>query len=84
MASGKDSYESYGMPSVRAKLIEQGVSIRRQRVARLKRLARIRGISRRRGFKVIRHLTDSGLVKRLLKSSGPIQIWVTDMTYVLT
>lgn len=48
----KDSYESYGMPRVRAELIEQGVSISRQRVARLMRLARIQGISRRRGFTV--------------------------------
>lgn len=35
----KDSYESYGMPRVRAKLIEQGVCISRQRVARLMRTA---------------------------------------------
>lgn len=34
----KDSYESYGMPRVRAELMEQGVRISRQRVARLMRL----------------------------------------------
>ena len=48
----QDSYESYGMPRVRAELIEQGVSISRQRVARLMRQAGIHGISKRRGFTV--------------------------------
>jgi putative transposase len=48
----RDSYESYGMPRVRAELIEQGVSISRQRVARLMRRAGIHGISKRRGFTV--------------------------------
>ena len=48
----KDSYESYGMPRVRAELIEQGVCISRQRVARLMREAGIHGISKRRGFTV--------------------------------
>ncbi|MPS98469.1 MAG: hypothetical protein E2581_08220 [Pseudomonas sp.] len=30
----KDRYDSYGMPRVRAELVEQGVSISRQRVAK--------------------------------------------------
>ena len=48
----QDSYDSDGMPRVRAELIEQGVSISRQRVARLMRQAGIHGISKRRGFTV--------------------------------
>ncbi len=49
----KDSYESYGMPRVRAELIEQGASISLQRVVRLMRLACIQGIRhQRRGFSI--------------------------------
>jgi putative transposase len=85
----KDSYESYGMPRVRAELIEQGVCISRQRVARLMRLAHIRGISRRRGFTVTtrrdkRNAPANDLVKRQFRASGPNQLWVADMTYVPT
>ncbi|AEF87702.1 Integrase catalytic region [Delftia sp. Cs1-4] len=85
----KDSYESYGMPRVRAELIEQGVSISRQRVARLMRLARIQCISRRRGFMITtrqdkRVSPANDLVKRQFKSSGPNQLWVADMTYAPT
>jgi putative transposase len=84
-----DSYGSYGMPRVRAELIEQGVCISRQRVARLMRLANIRGISRRRGFTVTtrrdkRQAPASDLVKRQFQASGPNQLWVADMTYVPT
>ena len=43
---------TYGMPRVRAELIDQGVAVSRQRVARLMRTARIRGVSRRRAFVV--------------------------------
>jgi putative transposase len=87
--SHKDSYESYGMPRVRAELIEQGVSISRQRVARLMRLARIQGISRRRGFTITtrqdkRDSPANDLVKRQFKASDPNQLWVADMTYVPT
>ena len=46
----QDSYDSYGTPRVRAELIEQGVCISRQRVARLMRQAVINDISKRRGF----------------------------------
>jgi putative transposase len=85
----KDSYESYGMPRVRAELIEQGVCISRQRVVRLMRLAHIRGISRRRGFTVTtrrdkRNSPANDLVKRQFRASGPNQLWVADMTYVPT
>jgi putative transposase len=85
----RDSYESYGMPRVRAELIEQGVCISRQRVARLMRTAGIRGISRRRGFTVTtrrdkRASPAHDLVQRRFRASGPNQLWVADMTYVPT
>ena len=85
----QDSYESYDMPRVRAELIEQGVCISRQRVARLMRQAGIHGISKRRGFTVTtrrdKHQTPaSDLVNRRFHANGPNQLWVADMTYVPT
>jgi putative transposase len=47
-----ESDGTYGMPRVRAELIDQGERIARTRVARLMRSAGLRGISRRRGFVV--------------------------------
>ena len=47
-----ESDTTYGMPRVRAELIDQGVTISRKRVARLMRRAEIRGVSRRRGYVV--------------------------------
>ena len=43
---------TYGMPRVRAELIDEGVGVSLQRVARLMRAAHIRGVSRRRAFVV--------------------------------
>lgn len=85
----RDSYDSYGMPRVRAELIEQGVCISRQRVARLMREAGIHGISKRRGLTVTtrrdpRQAPATDLVKRRFHASGPNQLWVADMTYVPT
>jgi putative transposase len=45
-----ESDATYGMPRVRAELIDQGVKISAKRVARLMRLNATCGISRRRGF----------------------------------
>ena len=72
----EDSYESYGMPRVRAELIEQGVCISRQRVARLMRTAGIRGISRRRSFTVTtrRDKRDSLATTWSSASSGPVAL----------
>ena len=85
----KESQESYGMPRVRVELIEQGVCISRQRVARLMREAGIHGISKRRGFTVTtrrdkRQSPAKDLVNRRFQASGPNQLWVADMTYVPT
>ena len=85
----RDSYESYGMPRVRAELIEQGVCISRQRVARLMRQAGIHGISKRRGFTVTtcrdkRQSPANDLVNRRFQATAPNQLWVADMTYVPT
>jgi putative transposase len=80
---------TYGMPRVRAELIDQGVVVSRQRVARLMRCAHIRGVSRRRGFVVTtqrdeRQRPAPDLVKREFKAEAANQLWVADMTYVPT
>jgi putative transposase len=85
----KDSYVSYGMPRVRAELMEQDECISRQRVARLMRAAGLQGISRRRGFTVTtqrdrRAAPARDPVKRQFHAAGPNQLWVADMTYVPT
>jgi len=84
-----DSDATYGMPRVRAELVEQGLKISGKRVARLMRSNAIRGISRRRGFVVTtqrdqRQRPAPDLVKREFKADGPNQLWVADMTYVPT
>ena len=80
---------TYGMPRVRAELIDQGVVVSRQRVARLMRAAHIRGVSRRRAFVVTTRRDKDrqpapDLVKREFKADGANQLWVADMTYVPT
>ena len=47
--------DSYSIPQTRAELIEKGVSIRRQRVARPMRFFSIQDIGRRRSFTVTMH-----------------------------
>ena len=84
-----DSHHTYGMPRVRAELIDQGVTVSRKRVARLMRSHGIRGISRRRGFTVTTRRSANGtkapdLVQRKFEADGPNQLWVADMTYVPT
>ncbi len=85
----KESDGTYGMPKVRAELIEQGECISRKRIARLMRKAGIRGVSRRRGFVVtternLRARPAPDLVNRKFKADRSNQLWVADMTYVPT
>lgn len=47
-----ESDATYGMPRVRAELIDQVIKVSRQRVARFMRCARIRGVTRRRAWAV--------------------------------
>ena len=84
-----ESDATYGMPRVRAELIDQGVRISGKRVARLMRINAIRGVSRRRNFVVTtrrdqRQRPAPDLVKREFVADGPNQLWVADMTYVPT
>ena len=84
-----ESDSTYGMPRVRAELIDQGERIARTRVARLMRHAGMRGISRRRGFMVTtRRDRDQrpapDLVNRRFVAERANQLWVADMTYIPT
>lgn len=80
---------TYGMPRIRADLIEEGHRISRKRVARLMRRAGLRGVSRRRNFAATtqrdaRQRPAPDLVKRAFVAERPNQLWVADMTYVPT
>ena len=74
---------------MRAELIDRGMKVSRQRVARLMRLAHICDVSRHRAW-VVTACRDKDkqpapdLVKREFKADGANQLWVTDMTYVPT
>lgn len=84
-----ESDRTYGMPRVRAELMDRGIRVARQRVARLMRCHGIQGVSRRRGYVVTTRREASqrpapDLVKRSFVADGPDQLWVADMTYVPT
>jgi putative transposase len=82
-----ESDATYGMPRVRAELLDHGVCASRKRVARLMRRAGLRGVSRRRGF-VVTTRRDAerraapDLVNRRFVAERPDQLWVADITYV--
>ena len=80
---------TYGMPSIRAELADQGVLASHKRIATVMRLAHIRGVSRRRAYVVTttcdkRQRPAPDLVKRQFVATQVNQLWVADMTYVPT
>lgn len=82
------SRESYGVVRVHWELVDQGVSVGRDRVARLMRQAGLRGITRRR-FVVTTQRDEKArpapdLVERRFEATGPNQLWVADATYIPT
>jgi putative transposase len=84
-----ESDGTYGMPRVRAELIDRDVHVSRKRIARLMRGHGICGVSRRRGFVVTtrrdqRQRPAPDLVNRRFTADGPDQLWVADLTYVPT
>ena len=84
-----DSDATYGMPRVRAELVDQGIVASRKRIARLMRAAGLRGVSRRRGFTVTternrRERPVPDLVNRQFSADAPNHLWVADMTYIPT
>ena len=84
-----NSDATYGMPRIRAELLDQGIVASRKRVACLMRAAGLRGVSRRRGFTVTternrRERPAPDLVNRQFSAEAPDQLWVADMTYIPT
>lgn len=83
------SDETYGMPRVRAELINVGVVASRKRLARLMRQGQMRGVSRRRDYVVTterdkRQRPAPDLVNREFVARGINELWVADMTYLPT
>ena len=83
------SDETYGMPRIRAELLEAGVVASRKRIAALMRASAIVGVSRRRSYCVTtkRNPKDRpapDLVKREFVATDINQLWVADMTYIPT
>ena len=84
-ASGRGTY---GSPRVRDELVDQGLEIGRNRVARLMREMGLRGVSPRK-FRVTTdsnhdHPIAKNLLDRNFEASKPNEKWTTDITYVWT
>ena len=80
---------TYGMPRIRAELLDMGVIASRKRIANLMHNAHIQGVSRRRGYTVTtqrnaRERPAPDLVKRQFVATDINQLWVADMTYIPT
>jgi putative transposase len=79
---------TYGMPRIRAELVDAGVHASRKRIARLMCQADIQGVSRRRYVVTTtrdkRQRPAPDLVKRQFVASDINQLWVADMTYIPT
>ena len=83
------SDETYGMPRIRAELLDAGIVASRKRIAALMRHEHMRGVSRRRAWCVTsernkRQRPAPDLVKREFVAQDMNQLWVADMTYVPT
>lgn len=84
-----DSDQTYGVPRVRAELIDAGVHASRKRIARLMRQGHMRGVSRRRSYVVTtqrdkRQRSAPDLVNRRFVAKDINELWVADMTYIPT
>jgi putative transposase len=78
---------TYGMPRIRAELLDVGVVASRKRIAHLMRAAHLQGVSRRRGYTVTTQRNTKerpapDLVKRQFAATDINQLWVADMTYL--
>ena len=83
-----NSRGTYGAPRVYQELLDQGIDVGYNRVARLMRLAGLRGVSRRRSVRTTRQdpkaTSPSDLVRRDFSAQAPNQLWVADITYIPT
>ena len=80
---------TYGMPRIRAELLDAGIHASRKRIAHLMREAHLQGVSRRRGYtvttqRITKERPAPDLVKRQFIATDINQLWVADMTYIPT
>lgn len=83
------SDETYGMPRIRAELMDAGIVASRKRIAALMHQEGLRGVSRRRSYCVTtkcdaRQRPAPDLVNRQFVATDLNQLWVADMTYIPT
>ena len=84
----RENYERYGSPRVHAELVEQGIPVGENRVAKLMRESGLRAVPKKR----FRATTDSkhddpiapNLLERDFTAAQPDAVWVGDITYVWT
>ena len=84
----EDSRKTYGSPRIHKELQARGHTVGRNRVARLMRENGIRAVQKRKR----KWTTDSNhsfpiapnLVNRHFETDGPDQLWLADLTYVIT
>jgi putative transposase len=79
---------TYGVPRVHAELVDEGVRVGRNRVARLMRAAGLQGVTRRRFVSTTQRSASArpapDLVDRDFTAEGPNRLWVADITYIST
>jgi putative transposase len=84
----EENYGVYGIRKIRAALVRQGVSVSKNRVARLMRELGLRGATRGRKVFTTRPDADAARppdhVQRNFRADGPNRLWVMDFTYVST
>lgn len=84
----RDNFGVYGVEKVWRQLAREGISVGRDRVARLMRACSLRGV-RRGAFKRTTQSDHQAsrpadLVERDFRASAPNRLWVADLTYVAT
>jgi transposase InsO family protein len=82
------SRRTFGAPRIHAKLVEEGVKVGHNRVARLMRLAGIQGVTRRKRKATTQRSPEAQLAKDLVNreftQTAPNRLWVADITYIPT
>jgi len=82
------SRQTFGAPRIHAKLVEDGIQVGHNRIARLMRLAGIQGVTRRKRRTTTQHNPEAqpadDLVNREFARTAPNQLWVADITCIPT
>ena len=82
------SRRTFGAPRIHAKLVEEGVKVGHNRVARLMRRAGIQGVTRRKRRGTTQRNPEAqpsdDLVDRKFTQTAPNQLWVADITSIPT